>query len=359
MSRRVVFVSATGNVSGAEVVLLNLIAEAARRGLRVRCVCPEGELPSRLPDVIEHVEIPEQGLGRGPKPMAALGWVAAARRAGQVLALCCADADAVIVNGFLALPAIRYARVSAPVSWVVHDVLRKADWFAVLRIVRSCITRAIPVSYAAAAPLRARGIPVKVVPNGVRWPVEPRLEAPPTPVIGCVALLTPWKGHMCLLDAFAQVRTPGARLELAGAVFPKDAGYAEDLRRRAEKPDLAGKVTFLGRVDTLPTMRGWTLAVSPSIEPEAMPLVVLEALSVGLPVIASAIGGSLEILSHAGGWLVPPADAPSLASAIDLLLGDEAEQLRLSQWGRTQVQEHYQLDVQVARQLDAVAGGPW
>jgi len=359
VNRRLVFVSATGNVSGAEVVLLNLIHEALQRGLHVRCACPPGDLADRLPADVEHVEIEEQGLGTGPKPLAAIGLGAAARRASQILSRCSHDADAVVVNGFLALPAIRLAKMASPVSWVVHDVLRKADWFAVLRVVRSALTMAIPVSQAAAAPLRARGIPVTVVPNGVRWPVPARISPPDEPVVGCVALLTPWKGHLSLLDAFAQVQTPGARLELAGSHFPKDANYVQDLHARAARSDLAGKVTFLGRVDTLATMRTWTLGVSSSIEPEAMPLVVLEALSVGLPMITTALGGSLEIIGHGGGWLVPPSDPPSMATAIDGLLGDKGEQQRLAAWGPAQIAASYQLDYQVARQLDAVAGGPW
>ncbi len=359
MTRRIVFVSASGNLSGAEAVLLNLIDEALRRAVLVRCICPPGDLVTRLPSGVEQVEIEEQGLAAGPKPIAAVGWGAAARRAARVIADCSRDADAVVVNGFLALPAVRLATLAVPVSWIVHDVLRKRDWFAVLRLVRETITMAIPVSQAAAAPLRRRGIPVTVVPNGVAWPVEARNAPPTSPVVGCVALLTPWKGHLSLLDAFAAVRTPGARLELAGAHFPKDADYARLLRERANRSDLRGRVTFLGRVDALEAMRSWSVAVSPSIEPEAMPLVVLEALSVGLPVVATAIGGSLEILGHAGGWLVPANDSPSMALAIEGLLSDPQEQHRLSQWGPHEIAEKYRLDIQVARQLDAVVGGPW
>lgn len=359
MARHIAFVSATGNVSGAEVVLLNMIDEALNRGLRVRCISPAGDLVDRLPQAVDHVEIVEQALGSGPKPMAVTGLAAAARSARRVLTAACISVDAVVVNGFLALPAVRLVQPPAPVSWIVHDVLRRRDWFAVLKLVSSVISTAIPVSRAAAAPLSARGIPVRVVPNGVAWPVPPAETAPPQPTVGCVALLTPWKGHLCLLDAFAQVKHPAAILELAGSPFPKDLEYAESLRRRADRPDLAGRVRFLGRIDTLAAMRGWTIGVSPSIEPEAMPLVVLEALSVGLPMVATALGGSLEILGHSGGFLVPPRDAASLAEAIDALLDNTAERARLAQWGRDEIAHRYRKQVQVARQLDAVIGGPW
>lgn len=359
MTARICVVSPTGNVSGAEVVLLNLVTEALRRGVEVRCLCPDGELVSRLPAAAQRVCIPEQTLGRGPKAVAAAQLARSARAAAEVIRVSAIGCSAVVVNGFLALPAIRLATPGTPVSWIVHDVLRRRDWFAVLRLVRQSITVAVAVSHAAAAPLSDRGLPVRVVPNGVTWPVPARPGDPENPVVGCVAALTPWKGHLDLLDAFARLEDRGARLQLAGTPFPKDHAYAQELRARANEPDLAHKVDFLGRVDARAAMRGWTLGVSPSIEPEAMPLVVLEAMSVGLPMVATALGGSLELLGHSGGFLVPPGSPEQLAGAIDDLLSNHAERQRLAAWGREQVAEHYQLESQIAGLLDAVAGGPW
>ncbi|MEZ5159240.1 MAG: glycosyltransferase family 4 protein [Candidatus Nanopelagicales bacterium] len=359
MNPTLAFVSPTGNVSGAEVVLLNLMEEAGARGAHVRCLCPRGDLVARLPEAVEWVEIPEQALGEGPRPLAAarLGW--AARAAAATIRRAAQSSASVVVNGFLALPAVRLASPAAPVTWIVHDVLRRRDWFAVLRFVRGGIDRAVAVSDAAAAPLRALGLPVVVVPNGVKWPVPPRPTDPVDPVVGCVAALTPWKGHESLLEAFALVKPREARLELAGEPFPKDRAYAASLRARASRPDLTGRVTFLGRVNTAEVMRTWTLGVSASVEPEATPLVVLEAMSIGLPMVATALGGSLELLGHAGGFLVPPADPPQLARAIEALLDDAEQRSRLAAWGRREIAAHYRLDRQIASLLDAVAGGPW
>lgn len=359
MSRELTCVSPTANVSGAERVLLNLMEEARVRGARVRCLCPQGDLVDCLPDAVEWTEIPEQVLGDGPRPLAAvsLGW--AARAAAATIRSSTQSSAAVVVNGFLALPAVHLASPATPVTWIVHDVLRRRDWFAVLRFVRGSIDRAVAVSEAAAAPLRARSLPVAVVPNGVKWPVPPRPTDPMTPIVGCVAALTPWKGHQSLLEAFALVEHRKVRLELAGEPFPKDHAYAASLRARAARPDLTGRVTFLGQVNGAEVMRRWTLGVSPSIEPEAMPLVVLEAMSIGLPMVATALGGSLELLGHAGGFLVPPADPRLLARAIDVLLDDAEQRSRMAAWGRREVAAHYRLDRQIALLLDSVVGGPW
>ncbi len=353
------FVSPTGAVSGAEVVLLNLIDEGLSRGATVQCLAPAGDLAELLPSTVRWVELPEQVLGTGPRPLAAGALAAAARKASPIIRAATEGNDAVVVNGFLALPSVRLSRCAPPVTWIVHDVLRRADWFAVLKAVKPSIARAVAVSHSAAKPLAQRGIPVRVVPNGTIWPVEPRGDKPPATTVGCVAALTPWKGHESLLEAFAMLEHRETVLELAGLPFAKDHDYAEALRRRAGQPDLAGRVKFLGRVDALSTMRRWTIGVSPSIEPEAMPLVVLEAMSVGLPMVATAHGGSLELLGHAGGFLVPPSEPELLAKAMDALLDSPLERRRMARWGRTEVEQHYQLGIQVARQLDAIAGVTW
>jgi glycosyltransferase involved in cell wall biosynthesis len=135
-------------------------------------------------------------------------------------------------------------------------------------------------------------------------------------------MLTSWKGQDVLLDAVAGLRRP-VQVELMGGRFPRDEEFASGLVRRAAQRDLAGKVTFLGHVaDPLARMRTWTVAVSSSIAPEAAPLNVLEAMSIGLPMVATALGGTPEVLGEAG-LLVPPADPVALAQALEQLLGDD------------------------------------
>jgi glycosyltransferase involved in cell wall biosynthesis len=139
-------------------------------------------------------------------------------------------------------------------------------------------------------------------------------------VVGCTALLTSWKGQDVLLEAVA--RLPGVELELVGGSFPKDAEYVERLRARAAEPDLAGRVRLLGHVDdVLARVRTWRVGVSASVDPEAGPLSILEYMSAGVPTVATAHGGSLELVGDAG-LLVPPGDAAALADAIARLVED-------------------------------------
>ena len=107
-----------------------------------------------------------------------------------------------------------------------------------------------------------------------------------------------------------------------GAAPPKDRVYEAELRIAAARAPLQGRVHFLGFVaDPLARMRTWTVAVVASTEPEAGPLVALEAMSIGVPVVATDHGGVREVLGDAG-LLVTPGDPGALANAIDQLLDD-------------------------------------
>jgi glycosyltransferase involved in cell wall biosynthesis len=172
-------------------------------------------------------------------------------------------------------------------------------------------------------------------------------------VVGCAAALTSWKGQDVLLEA-ARLLPAEVRIELAGGSFPKDGPYVEGLHRSAAADDLAGRVAFLGRVDDpLECMRRWTVCVSPSTDPEAGPLHVLEAMSVGVPLVGTDHGGTPEVLGDAG-LLVPPSDGPALAHAISRLLEDPDLHRRCAAAGPRLVAAHYQADERLDELLDRI-----
>ncbi|WP_084758528.1 glycosyltransferase [Sphingopyxis macrogoltabida] len=71
---------------------------------------------------------------------------------------------------------------------------------------------------------------------------------------------------------------------------------------------------------------------------------LLEAMSHGLPVIATAVGGNIEVLDHGGGLLVPPHDPTALANAIRRMAGSEALRAETGQAARQTIVDHYSLD---------------
>ncbi|QEM44093.1 glycosyltransferase family 4 protein [Mycolicibacterium grossiae] len=358
MTAPVLFVAHTGNVSGAEKVLLDLVGQALAEGRTVGVACPVGPLRDALPAGVTHVTLPPLGLG-GESGVARL--LGAGRLAGRWLRAAAVLRRAMrrpgtvtVVNSLFALPAVRLGGGRGAASWLVHDTVTSGKQRAVASIGRAGVRRAVAVSEATAAPLRAMGFDVVVAHNGVRWPVARlggALHDPP--VVGMLALLTPWKGHGVLLDAIA--RLPGVRLELAGGSFPGDVAYVEELKARADRDDLAGRVRFLGYVDPAAAMAGWDVVVSASVLPEAGPLNVLEAMSHGLPVVGSDHGGTSEFLAGGAGLLYPPGDADALAAGIRRVLDDADLRRSLGDTAREYVATHHDISTTIPAMLRALA----
>ncbi len=143
------------------------------------------------------------------------------------------------------------------------------------------------------------------------------------PLVGSVARIDTWKGFDALLDAFPLMRAsrPDLELVVAGAPVLGKEAYAAALERRAA--GIAG-VHWLGmRRDVADIMADLDAFVQVSTGPEPFGLVVVEALASGVPVVAGAQGGPLEILgakaatcATPAGRLVEPGDAGSLAAAV-------------------------------------------
>jgi glycosyltransferase involved in cell wall biosynthesis len=357
---RVVMVNQSGDVSGAEAVLLDHIALALDGGAEVVVACPPGPFVDRLPGGVRHLPLPPFGLGAsGPiargLALGSLAWrtIVTARALRRELRQ---PGTRAVVNSLLALPAVRLAGSTVPTTWLVHDVVVTRAQRAFVRAGSGAggVQRAVAVSEACAAPLRGLGLDVVVRPNGVRWPVEPvDLALDDPPVVGSAALLVEWKGQLVLLDAVA--RLPGVRCELAGGTLETDRAYAAEVARRASAPDLQGRVDLLGHVPAEAAMRGWDVAVLASLRPEAGPLAALEALSLGLPIVATDHGGSAEYLSGGRGILVPPGDAEALAEGIRQAL-DPSRRAALAEAGRAFVAAHHDRSRTLPAQHRALLG---
>jgi colanic acid/amylovoran biosynthesis glycosyltransferase len=186
-------------------------------------------------------------------------------------------------------------------------------------------------------PARARG-KVFVVRTGVearafhvrRRPANRRLR------VVCVASLEPYKGHCYLVEACALARAAGLELEclLVGEGPERDA-----IERLVATRDLGDTVQLVGaqrrnRVSELiATADVFVLpsVVMPNGKMEGLPVVIMEAMAAGTPVVASAISGIPELVEDGiTGFLVPERDPPALARAITRLAGDSDLRRRLA-----------------------------
>lgn len=174
--------------------------------------------------------------------------------------------------------------------------------------------------------------PCHVVPNGVALPppAPPRRARGPM-VLGFAGRLAPEKNLPLLFDALELLRRRGVpvRLRLAGP-GPQEP-IAAELRRRG----LAETTELLGRVDEMsPFYRSCDAFVLPS-RSEGCANVVLEAMAHGLPVVATAVGGTPELVQDGvHGSLVPGDDAPALAAALEQLATSPVMRLRLGAGAR-------------------------
>ncbi len=346
-SLEVLAVSASGIMSGAERVLFDYALSGRDRGERWTLAIP----PGRFRDVVDEagidwIDLPVLHVGQGGTIERIVRSLLGSVRAARSIRAASADADVIVVNSVRALPAMWMAHSRTPVAWLIHDVIEREGIRRMVRLVKSGVDLAIGVSEASVSFAKASGIRSTVVANGTQWPVEPATSSAESgpPIIGITAALTPWKGHRVFLEA-AAMTTGDARFEvLGGAPFEGDEDYAASLIAQAEASPIAERIEFLGqRTDPRAVMRRWSIAVSASIEPEAGPLAVLEAMSLGLAVVVTDHGGGPELVADTG-LVVPPGDAAAMSAAFQSLLDDPERRSDLGQRGRARIGEHFTLD---------------
>jgi glycosyltransferase involved in cell wall biosynthesis len=166
------------------------------------------------------------------------------------------------------------------------------------------------------------------------------LEVPPdAPLIALVGRLTSQKGVDSFLDAACQVRSghPQARFIVAGTGSDRAA-----LEARCRELGLNGVVRFLGyRSDVAALLGASDVVVLPS-RSEGLPVVLLEALAVGRPIVATAVGGVPDLLTHGRtALLIPPHSADAVAEGVSRLIADPGLAGRLAEAGARHVRAHY------------------
>lgn len=162
---------------------------------------------------------------------------------------------------------------------------------------------------------------------------------PETVVIGTVGRLEPRKGTDTLLEAVAALgpEHPHAMLVVVG-----EGPLRGELGARAERLGIASRVRFLGdRADVDEILAALDVFVLPS-RTEGMSNALLEAMAMALPVVATAVGGTPEVIADGRSGLLVPADDPAaMAAAVGRVLADPARSNALGESARAVVEERY------------------
>ncbi len=247
----------------------------------------------------------------------------------------------------IALPAAALANVPVRIGSrreIAPD--KTAAQLALQRQAYRCAHAIVANSSAAADRLRQEGISdacIRIIPNGV----DPgRFAAArarrPIRTILTVANLRREKAHEVLLEAVATLvpAHPEIRVRIAG-----DGPRTAELRARAAALGIADRVAFLGHRDDVEALLAEAdVFVLPS-RSEAFPNSVVEAMAAGLPVVATAVGGLLELVEPGRtGMLIPPDDPAALATAIDSLISDPERACALGDAARETIARRYSFD---------------
>ena len=155
------------------------------------------------------------------------------------------------------------------------------------------------------------------------------------------------KGIDTLIDAFARIatRVPRAHLVLVG-----DGPDREHLNARIVSLGLADRVVLLGRRTDIPQLLAGATAFVLASRWEGMPNVVLEAMAAALPVIATRVEGTTELLTEGEtGWLVPADDPEALANRMETVLTNPAAARQVGREAQQSVTNHFTVDAMIAR----------
>ena len=311
--------------------------DPARWQVHVGCLRAEGAWLERVREVAPVTDFAVRSFGRAEtvgRARAFAAWCAERR----IAVLHTAD----LPSNIFGQPAAALARV--PVRIANRRDVNPGRAFHELvaqRIGYSFAHRVVANCRAAADRLRFEGVParkISVIANGL----DIDAYAPRQPItvvrrVATVANLRREKGHDVLLDAAAIVlrRFPDAHFDLVGA-GPERAA----LEARAAALSIDRAVSFQGHCEDIPArLAAADLFVLPS-RSEAFPNAVLEAMAIGLPTIASAVGGLLEVIDHQrNGVLVPPGDPQALADQISALMADPIRAAEIGAAARARAHE--------------------
>lgn len=253
------------------------------------------------------------------------------------------------VSRRLAIPLVYH--VHSPAAHDTESVLRNAVNSAVERLLIFPATRHfIAVSRSLKSYLSGCGVAdrlITVVPNGVPAPVGSPLsfmreEPVKEYVIGMAALFRPRKGVEVLIDALARLRAGGIRVRFRAIGKFETAAYEHQVKAAAEKLGVADQIEWLGFCSNVyGELQKLHLFVLPSLYGEGMPMVVLEALATGLPVIASNVEGIPEVVIPDVGKVVPPDSAQALADAIASFVCGDADLKAMAIAAQAHHRAHY------------------
>ena len=345
---KVVFLNHETKLGGAELMLLRFLQACDRNRFDPAVlVAQKGEFvdvlrESRIPVYVLEVDSDFLAVRRDSSMLSALRPFALNRALKQIRQ-CVIDlrAEVVVSNSVKAhvYGSLSLRRMGTPYGWRLYDIIDRRSFGRLQQMLLHGLARRCPdsiacVSEAVRKPLSNAGIPderLKVVYSGIDadrfaandsskdWRKSLGLTAADL-VVMLPGRIMPSKGHGVFVEAARLVvaELPTVRFLIAGESFYDEFDYEAELRAAVAKAGLSQHVEFLGfQKDMRSVYSASDIVVVPSLIPDSLPTVILEAMAAERIVIGSDIGGAAEIITDGqDGFLVPPGDAGMLARKI-------------------------------------------
>jgi len=372
--RDFLLVQSSTELGGAERVLLNLLAasdELRRRSLTAVLRFGNGNLPTRLREVgADVVELPKV---RVRQPVHLLGTALRLRRLARERGI-----RVVVGNGahpqILAGWTARLSRAkSAFLVHMIHRLPLLANHGLDVAAIKGPCDLMLANSRASLRPLEQLrpdvekrvlhlGTPlVTVSPDAIRAARAELGAGDDEVVLGVFGRLQRWKAQDIFLAAAARVGAARPRTRfviVGGAMFGLEPEYVTQLRAAAAATGFADRIVFTDyRQDVAPFMAACDVVCHTSREPEPFGMVVIEAMSLARPVIATRGGGPSEIIVEpAQGILIPADDPDALAAAMISLIDDPARRARMGAAARDRVVASFGVDTMARNFVTALEG---
>lgn len=323
---------------GMEQLVIRLAADATGHGDQVLVAAGPGAWTERVRQAgAEHVALPVTSRRDPSGTVSATACLAGSIRRARPHVVHAHNVRATL----LARLALIMARHRAVLMPTLHG-LAPGDYGMASRVLRLTARRVIACAPSVARSLREAGFPedrIDVITNGAALaPAGPQRQAElraalglgPAPVVAGIGRLVPQKDWPAFIAAAS--RLPGPSYVVAG-----------EGPLRAELAGLAaasgGTVRFAGLVDDVAALVGLASCVVSTSSWEGLPLALLEALSLGAPVVATAVDGVTDVVPAAAALLVPPGDPAQVAAAIARVLSDGGLAARLRREARAAAQQ--------------------
>ncbi|MDD5432867.1 MAG: lipopolysaccharide heptosyltransferase II [Candidatus Omnitrophica bacterium] len=201
---------------------------------------------------------------------------------------------------------------------------------------------------------------IKLIPRSVDLErfkyIDPRTKRGKEFNIGIIGRITPLKGHLHFIKAMAKVArvVPNIKIWIVGEASSSKESYKEEIQVLVKRLGLWHCTEFLGVQRDIPEILSHLdLVVLATTTHEAFGRVIVEAQASGVPVVATEVGGVVDIIeNNKNGLLVPPGDPVSMAEAVIKIIKDPELANCLALKAYEKVQEKYNVELMVRNTLD-------